>query len=678
MSRAVIDQAGFRVFFIGFLLSLILGLALRAQIAPARVKTLLQDSVSRLDKDFIIDFDSAEVVLSNWGLLLPSLQISNIRVSPKKSICQESQIFIENLSLPLSLTSLVTSESLITEVNASRVELRVADLNHCFGEDKKIAPPSKRSASDNNTQAVVAEGRVVKNEATGNDKNPASAEKVPEKNIFQTNTAALLQKINIDQLKLISKKYPTQPIDFRHLIFELGYENNQLNKIDISSQMYALTDAQSDVTYFKGDLGVQVFAKKSQQIEAIVKLNGRLLDGEIKFFALVNSVEKNIKLDIKADNVALKPLIQLKLVESSLLNFPMTFNFRGYGFYQYDTNQFTELKLNDIEIAGERTKITIDELAAKTEKNKLQVMPFKADVQKLNLNKIVNLSQNKNVSQSIENLGEFTGSVNFKNPEHIEVNGKWTDLEFIFANRGYRELQKIDSFDLQAKLDADNAQANLSQFVLNQKAIKGDSEFSYNLDSGYIQAKADLEGPILNDKVWSLLTQVPQSPNINVHWNYKKTKDERHQVNLLVDQVSTFGLKLENLELNFIQTIQDGLSSGVVLSAKSNKIDITPDDLKINIVTQLFNSKTDLNEKNYAAEAFHMNLKGMDWRTMSFEMDSQLKTTADMKSIASVKAKGDWSENDFISGTLSLQGNNKNTRYQLIKTPNNELGISEQ
>jgi len=682
MSRAVIDQAGFRVVFIGFLLSLVLGLILRAQIAPNRVRSIIQDSVSRLDKDFIIDFGSAEVSLSNWGLPLPSLQISNIRVSPKKSICQDSQIFIENLTLPISVMSLVTSESLITTINASHVELRIADFNHCFEDEKKVSakPASLDKANDNH---FISGG-------TGNQSdNVKSAPQAVEstvpaasQSIFQAKTAALLQRINIDELKLIYKKYPTQSMDFRHLTFDLGYDRDQLNQIDINSQIYALKDSQSDLMYFKGDLGVQISSNKARQVETVFKLNGHLLDGQIHFFALMNSLEKSVKMDVQVTKVALKPLVQLKLIESSFLNFPMTVDFRGYGFYHLDTNQFAELKLNDIEISGEKTKITLDDLVAKTEKGTLQFQPFKADVQKLNLNKIINLSQNKNVAQSIENLGEFTGTIQYKSQDRINLDGGWSDLEFIFANRGYRELQKIDSFNVQASLDRKDLEAKLSHFKINQVELNGQSEFSYNTETNQVEAKADLGGVILNDRVWNLLTQHSQTPNIKIHWNYKKTKEERHQLNMDINQVEASGLKFDDVNFNFIQTLQDGISSSAVVGLKVNKVRMTADQVRINLLKELFNPQSEYPDNTYVAENLRVNLKGTDWRAMGFEVESHLKSieTASekevLKPLGTLKVKGDWGENDFVAGQLTIQHANKSSRFQLIKNQNNDIGIA--
>lgn len=669
MSRAVIDQAGFRIVSIGLILSLLFGFTLKNQIAPTRVRALLQESVSRLEKDFNIDFDSAEVVLSNWGLLLPSLQISNIRVSPKKSICQDSQVFIEKLVLPLSLSALFTSTDLITEIDISRVELRVSDLSHCFDESEK----NKSQIYGSNKSNQIQTNKINININKSDSQKSAEASST---NLFESKTAALLKKINVDQIKIISKQYPSQSIDLRHVNIDLSYEQAKLKKIDLASQIYALKDPQSELTYFKGDLLIQATSGSVQQIEAVVKLNGRLLDGEFQFFSLYNSIEKNIKFDLSASRLALKPLVQLKIVDSPVLAFPMTFDFKGYGFYHLDSKQTSEIKLSDIEINGERTHILINEFTTKAVNNLLEVKPFHAEIQKLNLNKLLTLSQAKTFAQSIENLGEFSGSFNYKNSESIDLKGKWSDLEFIFSNRGYRENQKIQSFDVDGRLVDKSLNVHLNQFQINDQLIQGNAQLSYHLQSTATQASADLEGELLNEKIWSLMTQVPQSPNLQIHWDYKKNKEERNQLSLQADQVATHGMKFDNLSIHVIQNLQDGISSSVVMSAKTNHVDIQSSEIKINMLNQIFNSSTLLSEEKYFSDQLHMNFKGPDWRNMSFEAEARFKTQ-DLKNLGTLKAKGDWTEQDTIAALVSLQIGSKSNRYNLIKDKNNELKLKE-
>ena len=103
MSRAVIDQPGFRVSLVGMALSLFIGLAIQTQISDTRVQKYLSHSIDRLQKDFIVDFGSAQISLSRWGLPLPYLHIHKIRLSPKNNLCQSSQIYIDALEVPFSL-----------------------------------------------------------------------------------------------------------------------------------------------------------------------------------------------------------------------------------------------------------------------------------------------------------------------------------------------------------------------------------------------------------------------------------------------------------------------------------------------------------------------------------------------------------------------------------------------
>ena len=432
MSRAVIDQAGFRVCFIGLVLSLVFGLALKSQIAPRRIQSILQVSISRLDKDFIIDFKSAEVRLSNWGLPLPYLEISQIRMSPKKASCQDSQVYIESLKVPLSIISLVTSRSLITEISASNIELRIAEMKGCLtGSSPQFA--NKRVQGGAAHHMAMAQTRT----------------EVPEKkSIFEVHSSALLEKIKIDQLKVIYKNFPSQALDFRQVQIDLSYADKRLEKIQLNSQIYALKDPLSNVLYFKGDM-MMVFtsSQNSQNIEAEAKLNGRLLDGELQVYALFNSLEQSLKLDFSAKNIALKPLTQLNRVESTWLNFPVALNFHGFSQHQLSGAQMNLISLKDIQIVGDQTLVRIPEVQYKSEKKGAYLSDFEAEIEKLNLNKLANLDQIKSISQSIENFGEMNGIFKFKDNEHMSLVGKISGVGFIFSNRGRREIQHLDSLD---------------------------------------------------------------------------------------------------------------------------------------------------------------------------------------------------------------------------------------
>lgn len=653
MSRAVIDQVGFRVVFIGLAISLLLGLTLKAQISSQKIQALIQESTARLDKDFIVDFQSAEVILSKWGLPLPFVQISQIRLSPRKSACQNSQIYIDKLILPLSPIALLTSNTLIKEISATNVELRISDLNLCLTSESQL---SEERVPVSANQALS---------------HLESSEKQNIENIFQIKTSGLLQKLKIDQLKVIFKKYPTQPLNLKQVQLDFFYTRKKLDKVQLFSQVYALKDSQSELMFFKGELNIIMSAQSDHHIETEAKLRGHLLDGEIQVYTIYNSLEQNIKVDLDFKHVAIKPFIQLNLIESGWMNYPVAIQFHGYGQYQIDGNHMTILKFNDIYISGERTQIQIPEMSLKKERDLIDINPFVADIQNLDLNKLANFNQIKIISQSIENFGEINGTLKFKNKNDIQLEGEWSGIKFIFSNRGEREFQKIDSFHIDGQWQQDLLNLKMSQFKINDVLAAGQANISYHQKTSHVEAEAELEGPLLNEKVWQLLSQVSQKPKINLSWTYRKADEERHQINITLDEFKTNGLKLAQTDISMIQSSQIGISSSLALSAKAKSIEIDPDALKLKVLTQIFNPQAYLQEKYYLSGPLYFNLKGPDWKNMTYDFETRLKS----KTVSLLKGRGEWKDDDSASGVLSIQSQGQLIRYDIIKKDNNTFEV---
>ncbi len=662
MSRAVIDQAGFKVCTIGLIISLVFGLALKSQISSKRVGLVLQDAVTRLEKDFIIDFKSAEVNLSNWGLPLPFLEIAQIRMSPKKSQCQDTQIYIEKLVVPLSLFSLITSKTLVDKISASNVELRIAEFNNCLATTQKAGAEQKQVTKTESGANFVTQSQV-------------SADINFEKSIFQVRTAAQLNKIKVDQLKIIFKNYPTQALDLRQVQVSFNYSANQLEKIQMNSQVYALKDPQSNLHYFRGDLALLVTSEKNNLLEADAKLSGLLLDGELQVYFLYNSLEQILKTDFSAKNIAMKPLIQLNLIESSWLNYPVGMHFQGHSQHHLDGKQQAEVNLKSVQISGDQTFISIPEIRGSRNDKKVSVEPFIADIQRLNLNKLKNLSQLKSIAESIENYGDFQGVFNFKDLAHMNLSGKWADLEFIFSNRGRRELQKIDSFKVDGNLLGDSVLLKLSDFTMNAKKMDGKAELQHNLKNQTTTGDAQLSGQLVDERVWSLLTQVPQNPDIKFQWNYKKSDDERHQIYFYADTIKTHGLQLVAPEFQMIQTIKDNTSLALAVNLKAKEGEVVADLLKEDSIAMFFSSASVFSEKSYSSELINLNLKGADWKNMSFEFETKVAPTGDSKRTQVIKSRGEWREDESLTGSLSVQQPAGLKRFDLIKNQNSVLTI---
>lgn len=274
MKKAVVDQPGLKIIFIGLLVSLVLGLSIKNQLQPYKLKSRFDRLIERLRPDLKIDFQSAEIILSDWGWPHPYLFIKDIRISPVKPLCDDSQIYIENLTFPLNWNLIFSNSKRISSVRLSQVEIRVSDLKNCFSEKDQ-----------QNTYQL-----------------------------FTVKSSAELKSVKIDQLKLINKSSYQYPLYFQSVQIDLSYLNSFLNQIDLKSQLVAFKVQDKPLFKLKSDLEMKIVypqydhSKKTTEnhLNAELSLKGRFLDKKFDSTGDFDFMTKKLKWSFKFQDLYLK------------------------------------------------------------------------------------------------------------------------------------------------------------------------------------------------------------------------------------------------------------------------------------------------------------------------------------------------------------------------------------
>ncbi|MBC7419363.1 MAG: hypothetical protein H7328_01425 [Bdellovibrio sp.] len=655
MSRAVIDQPGPRIVIVGLIMSFILGFALKSQTAPEKIQKHLQKAVSRLEKDFTIDFEGANVNLSNWGLPWPRLEINRVRLSPRKNICQSSQIFIDQIEIPISWTALLFSQTTVDTVRAHNVELRIADLDNCIVDSEPVK--------------ATAKSVLVKSDS-------AKPEMIAAENLFQKKTSSLLKNIYVDQLKIIVKNQYQQPLILRQLNVNLEYSRETLSQINIKSRLLALNDPKSDVFYFGGDLTSSVKAIDKQDFEVQLNLKGRMLDGDLQIFSQFSSLSKNLNYEIKAKKISVKaflPLVKLNGFEAVFDRWPINLSFDLTGQTKsLNSDAVSTAKINKIELSGERTHVVIDQMNFEFKKTVFELQPFTAQIDHLPLNQFKYLATLKSDLNSFEDLGDIKAQVQFTNPKNWTMDGILTGTNLIFSNRGTRELQKIDSIQMHSTQKNEQHDLLLTEFKVNSQEIKGQMEAHFNQKNNALTAKMDITGILLNAKIWKQLTQIEQAPEIKMTWSYHKTADLRQQVFLSAPEVQFEGFSFKDLQIDFIQA-SGGENQSLALTMKSKEAEIQVANLTYAAASGLFNENSGLQGANYQARKLHLNLKGSDWKNMNFDFEMGLHNSEDEKQSAQLRVKGNWKNDAILNSTALLQNGANLIKYDITKTAEDEI-----
>lgn len=656
MRRAVIDQPGVRIFVIGLALSLFLGLALRVQISDARIQIFLNKSIDRLQKDFFVDYEVAKVNLSRWGLPLPALVIQNIRLSPMSTVCQSSQIFIDELEVPISISALLGLSKIIPKIRIKEIELRLSDIEKCIGENK------------------------TESKSSGNSLTGAKSDEPNVKNIFSNNTKAELKEIYIEKLKIISRTKADQPILLKQLNFDLFYFQNKLSEVHIKSKINALKDPKSEVYFLNSDLTAVFKAKENNEVESIVSVNGKLLDGDVKFFTQATSESKKITYDLVLERVSVKafaPLVENSDLYKSinLEKTPISVSLVNNGEILLNDKISINSKFKNVLMNIESSLIRISDLEMHYG-TKLTIKPFELTVESLSLSKLKNLEQFRNKLDSFDSLGVFSGLLEYKNENSFRVKGNIKNIKAVFSNRGRRDLQNIEQVDVEAIRTANELRFEASNFIVNNEKVEGKFWAQYNVNSFSSSAQLKMTGVTLNDNIWEQFTFVKQSPRIDILWNYKKFDIETHNIKIYADQISLPGVKLEELNVELFQIFSnEGAHNTLNVTIKPSRLSTDASFLANSSVNQVLNPANGFKLEKLNSSKTTMSLSGRDWKNLSFYLDSYFLSDLSPKSESHLTLKGDVKYEIGLAAKLVLQNRSSIFKFDLSRNQSDEIVI---
>lgn len=666
MSRAVIDQPGVRIFIIGIILSVFLGMAIKTQISEVKIQGHLNKSIEKLQADFHVDYESARINLARWGLPIPALIITNLRLSPKSILCQNSQIFIDELEIPVSLLSILGIRKSIPKVRLKQIELRLSDIDKCVGNSNSA---KTKFEFQNHASGIDFEKR----EPAASDENTSSF-----KSIFINKTKAELREVYIEKLKVISDKKIDQPILLRQLNVELTYDQNRLSEVKLKSKFNAIKDERSELYFLTSDLD-GIVRSKNQNLEFIFSVSGKLLDGDAKFFTHGNLGQNRISYELSLDRVSAKamaPLMSHFNIDRKKINYeklPISISFKNSGKITLDKEVEIESSIRNLQIIIDGGTLVTDFVSFEKQGDKYLVKPFYVKIEQIPLTHLKSLESLKENLDSFDSLGNLSGHFEFKNNNSFNIKGSVVNATAIFSNRGRRDLQKINNLDIQVSKSGTSYNILAQNIRINDILANGTIVANYNTSNSQASGIAKLSNVILNDQVWEQFTFVEQSPKIQLTWNYSKNLVENHNLNLEVESLLLPGVKLSDLTIDLKQSIDN--------DGKLNKLmaTIKPKILLVEkVILENEEAKKIFDNSNYSTMQSRnaiLKINGQSWLSIFFELNMDI--LAESTKSANFKFSGSINPKQGLVGRVTTSTRNKVNKFEIIKKPDEKLNIKD-
>lgn len=492
MKRAVVDQPGLKIIILGLVVSIIIGLSIKAQISPRKIKKRLDQAISRLQPDVKIDFKSVEIKLSDWGWPQPYLEVHEIRVSPVKAICDESQIFVETLSFPLSWNLFFDSKKVIRSLRISQLEIRLSEFKNCF---------TSVTSNESVSESLLRQGLTQ---------------------VFSAPNAEQLRELKIDRIKILSKDNYQMPLYLQAAVFEFSYARQMLSKIALKAQTVFYNDNQKQLFKIKSDLNLNFEKQNSGEISILGQLSGKLIDRDYRIHFDYKPEVNSFYFIFEGQKISVKSLFKLFHFEHKELTEPLKnelFTFfmsvKGVGFFNLNKNKSENIQLSEFKIESESGLLSSSQI----EINSLQ--PFeirKAQIQVKNLDistffkKLLN---DKILNSHIETAGRFNGEIILTESKEAKMFGIVQDLKFYLSPANQKWPQLMNEMSLDFSMDENSKKLTLDHMIMNSKPIRGLFRYQ-DVQNQKPLLKLELSGDILTQDYLNEMWGVESLTDLNM------------------------------------------------------------------------------------------------------------------------------------------------------------------
>ncbi len=546
MKRAVVDQPGLKFVFIGLLLSVFIGLIIRSQITESKVNSYVKSVFQQLEKQnekhsVSLEFDTARLMLSDWGFPLPHLLIKNVKISSRKTECLGNQVFIETLSVPLRWRNILRLKKDLDMARVGSMELRLNNINRCMGLGGELLESVQTHHIDS-----VNSSRAPSN---------VDAFAAPTKYF----------DLYIEKLKIIDKINYNVPVLFQTVAAKLNYSESRILAADIKSQVYLFKAVEQSLYRLRSDFSVSYV--EGQQ--ASLKMRGKLIDKPFEINVNLDQQRRKLLLSHKITDWSVKSILGLYSQEQSqksLIQFfesvtGFAFSNEGRGEYDLKEKKLDFYLLENLSIHSGLSRVDINQVHV-TSVKPLIFKPFEVTIKEFELEKIKGIPTFKVIQKSVDNFGLLTAVLKVVDTDDISASGLVNNMSVIFSNQGQRALQKIDNVAFKT---------NFKDIILENIVFEGQPTMGIvKARLSPLQATAVLSKIKLNEDVYRIFSFNKELPTQLLL--KAEISPERAKTKVEIDRLSSDFVEIKNIVINYEADLSESRSYEFEMLLKSFKV----------------------------------------------------------------------------------------------------------
>lgn len=462
----------------GLILAFFIGYTTKSLLSPARVAAQIEKAASHIHKDVKVSFSSAQVSLNDGILPRLAVIISQVRMESSQTCWAAPVLEVDELRLPISLIAILRGQAPVQTVEADNVILTLREaLQNCDQkEQKKVEKPAT-------VKPLVSLSPVEQEQKYQND----------------------VRGISIQKLQIIAVKYPQYSSEL--LNFAVRVKSFEPKVIEVTAKSHLLKDAQVGDYLSHANLYVQYKESPEETVQAHFFGNWR--EGHYSVIANYTLDERLLAIETDLKHIPLSQILSIlqkyDMVSKELNGRQVWISSKARVVAPVEQIRHSPIEVRDTRLEGDLGEMRVDRIDISS-LEPLKYSPIMIDVKKLDISKLLFLFNRPKNTSMLGELGTFTGRAEIVSDKKMQMTGEHSGLEFVFSNKGQREVQVIEHVVGDIAFDGDNWNFSIKRVEPRGGVFVGNLKLKADRDFRDVELKTRIDEISLDPQVQKLMT----------------------------------------------------------------------------------------------------------------------------------------------------------------------------
>ncbi|AHZ84738.1 hypothetical protein AB1A81_10075 [Bdellovibrio bacteriovorus] len=461
----------------GLILAFLLGYTTKSLLSPSRLAARIEKAASHIHKDVKVSFGSAYVSLSNGILPRFAVIITNVRMESAQTCWASPVMEIDELRLPLSFLNLIQGKAPVRVVEANSVNLILReDFKNCDPTDPEQIPASR-------PRPAVMLSPSEQSQKYRND----------------------VRGVSVGTLKITSAKHPQYSTELMN--FAVKVKSFEPKVIEVTAKTHLMKDSQVGDYLSHANLYLQY--KESPEAAVQAHFFGNWREGHYSVIANYTLGDQLLAVETDLKHIPLSQILAIlqkyQLASRDLNGRQVWMSSKARMVGPVDEIRTLPLEIRDLRMEGDLGEMHVEKINISSIEP-LKYEPIQIDVKKLDIEKLLVLLNRSKQTSILGHLGSFTGRAEVVSDQKMRMSGEHAGLEFVFSNKGQRELQVIESMVGDIALDQDQWSFQIKRVEPRGGVFVGDLSLRADRDFKTVAVKTHIDELQLALPVQKLMT----------------------------------------------------------------------------------------------------------------------------------------------------------------------------